>query len=157
MITRLTHCAVNENGAEGGSRTRTSFRTTDFKSAASAIPPPRHRVDWKITQTTLVFVLWSLVFVQFSLCALVFVLNKVKLLSAKNKVQITLRSCRNLKWGLELERRAKRPIDLRIRTTSGLVRSIVRFARRSNSVGPNPIRAPPTLVVTCTSHIQHLN
>ena len=29
-------------GAEGGSRTRTSFRTTDFKSAASAIPPPRH-------------------------------------------------------------------------------------------------------------------
>ena len=31
-------------GAEGGSRTRTSFRTTDFKSAASAIPPPRHVV-----------------------------------------------------------------------------------------------------------------
>ena len=31
-----------ESGAEGGSRTRTSFRTTDFKSAASAIPPPRH-------------------------------------------------------------------------------------------------------------------
>jgi hypothetical protein len=29
-------------GAEGGSRTRTSLRTTDFKSAASAIPPPRH-------------------------------------------------------------------------------------------------------------------
>ena len=33
-----------ESGAEGGSRTRTSFRTTDFKSAASAIPPPRHVV-----------------------------------------------------------------------------------------------------------------
>ena len=33
-----------ERGAEGGSRTRTSFRTTDFKSAASAIPPPRHVV-----------------------------------------------------------------------------------------------------------------
>src|SRR5690242_19139450 len=32
------------NGAEGGSRTRTSLRTTDFKSAASAIPPPRHVV-----------------------------------------------------------------------------------------------------------------
>ena len=32
------------DGAEGGSRTRTSFRTTDFKSAASAIPPPRHVV-----------------------------------------------------------------------------------------------------------------
>ena len=31
-------------GAEGGSRTRTSLRTTDFKSAASAIPPPRHAV-----------------------------------------------------------------------------------------------------------------
>ena len=29
-------------GAEGGSRTRTSLRTTDFKSVASAIPPPRH-------------------------------------------------------------------------------------------------------------------
>ena len=33
-----------EGGAEGGSRTRTSFRTTDFKSVASAIPPPRHIV-----------------------------------------------------------------------------------------------------------------
>jgi hypothetical protein len=33
-----------DDGAEGGSRTRTSFRTTDFKSAASAIPPPRHVV-----------------------------------------------------------------------------------------------------------------
>ena len=31
-----------KNGAEGGSRTRTSLRTTDFKSVASAIPPPRH-------------------------------------------------------------------------------------------------------------------
>ena len=31
-----------ESGAEGGSRTRTSFRTMDFKSTASAIPPPRH-------------------------------------------------------------------------------------------------------------------
>src|SRR3954453_6320160 len=29
-------------GAEGGSRTRTPLRTTDFKSVASAIPPPRH-------------------------------------------------------------------------------------------------------------------
>jgi hypothetical protein len=29
-------------GAEGGSRTRTPSRTTDFKSVASAIPPPRH-------------------------------------------------------------------------------------------------------------------
>src|SRR5215212_3509123 len=33
-----------EHGAEGGSRTRTSLRTTDFKSAASAIPPPRQVV-----------------------------------------------------------------------------------------------------------------
>jgi hypothetical protein len=32
----------SEVGAEGGSRTRTSFRTMDFKSTASAIPPPRH-------------------------------------------------------------------------------------------------------------------
>ena len=30
------------HGAEGGSRTRTPLRTTDFKSVASAIPPPRH-------------------------------------------------------------------------------------------------------------------
>src|SRR6266850_6209592 len=29
-------------GAEGGSRTRTTLRSTDFKSVASAIPPPRH-------------------------------------------------------------------------------------------------------------------
>src|ERR1041384_2649131 len=35
-------------GAEGGSRTRTSFRTTDFKSAASAIPPPRHVIRTRI-------------------------------------------------------------------------------------------------------------
>ncbi len=32
----------NVIGAEGGSRTRTTFRSTDFKSVASAIPPPRH-------------------------------------------------------------------------------------------------------------------
>ena len=31
-----------EIGAEGGSRTRTTLRSTDFKSVASAIPPPRH-------------------------------------------------------------------------------------------------------------------
>src|SRR4026209_613085 len=31
-------------GAEGGSRTRTSFLTTAFKSVASAIPTPRHGV-----------------------------------------------------------------------------------------------------------------
>src|SRR6185436_18750528 len=31
------------SGAEGGSRTRTTLRSTDFKSVASAIPPPRHR------------------------------------------------------------------------------------------------------------------
>ena len=31
-----------EVGAEGGSRTRTTLRSTDFKSVASAIPPPRH-------------------------------------------------------------------------------------------------------------------
>ena len=36
---------LKRNGAEGGSRTRTSLRTTDFKSVASAIPPPRH--IWK--------------------------------------------------------------------------------------------------------------
>jgi len=36
----------------------------------------------------------------------------------------------------ELERRAKRPIDLCIRMTSVWVRSIGRFARRSNSVAP---------------------
>jgi hypothetical protein len=30
-----------EVGAEGGSRTRTTLRSTDFKSVASAIPPPR--------------------------------------------------------------------------------------------------------------------
>jgi hypothetical protein len=29
-------------GAEGGSRTHTTLRSTDFKSVASAIPPPRH-------------------------------------------------------------------------------------------------------------------
>ena len=29
-------------GAEGGTRTHTPVRATDFKSAASAIPPPRH-------------------------------------------------------------------------------------------------------------------
>src|SRR4051812_42464872 len=29
-------------GAEGGIRTRTPFRTDDFESSASAIPPPRH-------------------------------------------------------------------------------------------------------------------
>jgi hypothetical protein len=31
------------DGAEGGSRTHTTLRSTDFKSVASAIPPPRHR------------------------------------------------------------------------------------------------------------------
>ena len=35
---------VKRYGAEGGSRTRTPLRETDFKSAASAIPPPRHRL-----------------------------------------------------------------------------------------------------------------
>lgn len=35
-------------GAEGGSRTRTTLRSTDFKSVASAIPPPRHaaKIPW---------------------------------------------------------------------------------------------------------------
>src|SRR6266550_1419323 len=31
-------------GAEGGSRTHTTLRSTDFKSVASAIPPPRRWV-----------------------------------------------------------------------------------------------------------------
>jgi DNA-binding LacI/PurR family transcriptional regulator len=31
-------------GAEGGSRTHTTLRSTDFKSVASAIPPPRRFV-----------------------------------------------------------------------------------------------------------------
>ena len=44
-----------ECGAEGGSRTRTSFRTTDFKSAASAIPPPRHVVRNPNSNKTLLF------------------------------------------------------------------------------------------------------
>src|SRR5678815_3436067 len=35
-------CYCFSYGAEGGSRTRTPLRTTDFKSVASAIPPPRH-------------------------------------------------------------------------------------------------------------------
>ena len=43
-IIQVTVGDVVESGAEGGSRTRTSFRTTDFKSAASAIPPPRHLI-----------------------------------------------------------------------------------------------------------------
>lgn len=30
--------------AEGGTRTHTSLRRTDFKSVASAIPPPRHEI-----------------------------------------------------------------------------------------------------------------
>jgi len=47
-------------------------------------------------------------------------------------------SCPNLKSNLELERRARRPIDLCIRTISGWVRSIGRFARRSTSVWPIP-------------------
>ena len=45
MVVNMMQSAVAkriEVGAEGGSRTRTSLRTTDFKSAASAIPPPRH-------------------------------------------------------------------------------------------------------------------
>jgi hypothetical protein len=29
-------------GARGGIRTRTPFRTADFESAASAVPPPGH-------------------------------------------------------------------------------------------------------------------
>src|SRR5207244_6301349 len=37
------------NGAEGGSRTHTTLRSTDFKSVASAIPPPRRRISDKIT------------------------------------------------------------------------------------------------------------
>src|SRR6185369_1839090 len=35
-------------GAEGGSRTHTTLRSTDFKSVASAIPPPRRRFSDKI-------------------------------------------------------------------------------------------------------------
>ena len=31
--------------AEGGTRTHTSLRRADFKSAASAIPPPRQEVS----------------------------------------------------------------------------------------------------------------
>src|SRR5215213_3516862 len=46
-----------ECGAEGGSRTRTSFRTTDFKSAASAIPPPRHVVRNPNSTKTFLFLL----------------------------------------------------------------------------------------------------
>ena len=34
-------CAIS-HGAEGGIRTRTPLRAEDFKSAASAISPPRH-------------------------------------------------------------------------------------------------------------------
>ena len=40
------------NGARGGTRTLTSFRTTDFKSVASTIPPPGLR---KTPQTFRVF------------------------------------------------------------------------------------------------------
>ena len=34
--------------AEGGTRTHTSLRRADFKSAASAIPPPRQEVSKKV-------------------------------------------------------------------------------------------------------------
>jgi hypothetical protein len=34
-----------ENAAEGGTRTHTSLQTTDFKSVASTIPPPRLRLN----------------------------------------------------------------------------------------------------------------
>src|SRR5438874_331413 len=33
-----------ENGAGGGTRTRTLLRVVDFKSTVSAIPPPRHGI-----------------------------------------------------------------------------------------------------------------
>ena len=37
-----------ETYAEGGTRTHTSLRRADFKSAASAIPPPRQEVSKKV-------------------------------------------------------------------------------------------------------------
>ena len=43
------------SGAEGGSRTRTSLRTMDFKSTASAIPPPRHVVRKPKSTKSLLF------------------------------------------------------------------------------------------------------
>lgn len=41
---RLAHTVVVSTNAGGGSRTRTAFRPGDFKSPASAIPPPRPRI-----------------------------------------------------------------------------------------------------------------
>src|SRR6185436_9648 len=43
------------SGAEGGSRTRTSFRTIDFKSTASAMPPPRHVIRNPNSTTPFIF------------------------------------------------------------------------------------------------------
>src|SRR5436309_14021388 len=37
--------AVKNKSTGGGTRTRTAFRPTDFKSVASAISPPRHSCE----------------------------------------------------------------------------------------------------------------
>ena len=39
------HGVQHSKSAEGGTRTHTSLRRADFKSAASAIPPPRQEVE----------------------------------------------------------------------------------------------------------------
>ena len=47
----MLRCSVsggNGGGAEGGTRTHTSLWRADFKSAASAIPPPRQEVSKKV-------------------------------------------------------------------------------------------------------------
>ena len=42
VVVFLTNGLIKiETNAEGGTRTRTPFRMEDFKSSASAIPPPR--------------------------------------------------------------------------------------------------------------------
>src|SRR5438309_1129290 len=49
-MSEKSNCKSIENiGAEGGSRTHTTLRSTDFKSVASAISPPRRRISDKIT------------------------------------------------------------------------------------------------------------
>ena len=40
LILKIVDYQLIKCGARGGSRTLTSFRTADFKSAASTIPPP---------------------------------------------------------------------------------------------------------------------
>jgi hypothetical protein len=45
VVSILDQSGKQFESAEGGTRTHTSLRRADFKSAASAIPPPRQEVE----------------------------------------------------------------------------------------------------------------